>query len=280
MAAPADRAHLYLRVGVYVFLYLAALMLFARAVVSVGGLFLGVTVSQLLAALAANLVALRIYGRRSLADLGLGFNGASLRHLALGIAAGMGSAALTLAPPLAAHAARLLPDPGARAGWDIFLFTAAGLAAGSAGEEVLFRGYGFQMLLRAWGPHTAIFTVGALFAVLHGGNPNSTWLGLLNTAGFGILFGYAFLRSGDIWLPIGLHFGWNFTLPLFGVNVSGLTMRLTGYRMEWSADTLWSGGPYGPEASILATAVLAVLAVFLWKAPLRRQAAPLIAGEF
>jgi membrane protease YdiL (CAAX protease family) len=87
------------------------------------------------------------------------------------------------------------------------------LLAGAAGEEILFRGYGFQMLIRTLGPAGAVLPVGVLFALLHAGNPHATWLGLTNTAGFGILFGYAFLRSRDLWLPIGLHFGWNLTLP-------------------------------------------------------------------
>ena len=56
-----------------------------------------------------------------------------------------------------------------------------------------------------------------LFALLHSSNPNATWLGTANTAGFGILFGYAYLRSRDLWLPIGLHFGLElYTAPLRG----------------------------------------------------------------
>jgi uncharacterized protein len=279
MAPPADRTGVYLRVGVYVFLYLVAIFLFARLIIWLGGYLLGVTLSQLLAAVSANVLALRIDGRRRLADLGLELNRASARNLALGLAGGVGSAALVLAPSLAARLARLAPDPGAHPRWDIFVFTAVALAAGSAGEEILFRGYGFQMLLRAWGPSTTVFTVGALFAALHGANPNSTWLAILNTAGFGILFGYALLRSGDLWLPIGLHFGWNFTLPLFGVNVSGLTMRLTGYRMDWTVGSLWSGGEYGPEGSILTSVVLFLLAWFVWKAPVRKQELQLLLDE-
>ena len=143
--------------------------------------------------------------------------------------------------------------------------------AGAASEEIMFRGYGFQMLLRVWGPFTTVFTVGAVFAVLHANNPHATSLALVNTAGFGALFGWAFLRSGDLWMPIGLHFGWNFTLPLFGVNISGFTIRLMGYQMVWSAGPLWSGGEYGPEGSILTTIVLVALALFIWRAPVRNQ---------
>jgi len=150
------------------------------------------------------------------------------------------------------------------------------LLFGSAHEEMLFRGYGFQILLRSIGAWATVLPVGIVFAALHAVNPNSTYLALANTAGFGILFGYAFLRSRDLWLPIGLHFGWNFTLPLFGVNVSGLKIGMTGYSMQWSAGALWSGGEYGPEASILTSMVLVGLFAYLWKAPVERQASPLL----
>jgi membrane protease YdiL (CAAX protease family) len=278
MTGPTDKVSVFLRVGVYIFLYLVVLFLLPNLLIWLGGYFFGGILSQFAAAIWANWVALRIYGRLRLVDLGLQWNRSSARNLALGFAGGIGAAALVLLPPLAAHLARIGPSPQARATWDVFLFTAATLLLGSAGEEILFRGYGFQMLFRVWGPHATIFMVGALFAVLHGGNPNSSWLGLLNTAGFGILFGYAFLRSGDLWLPIGLHFGWNFTLPLFGANVSGLTIKMSGYEMQWSAGPLWSGGEYGPEGSILIPVSLLALAVFLWKAPIRKQELPLLAG--
>jgi hypothetical protein len=79
-----------------------------------------------------------------------------------------------------------------------------------------------------------------------------------------------------LWLPIGLHFGWNLTLPLFGVNVSGLRMDETGYEMSWTACALWSGGAYGPEASVLTSAVVVLLSLYVWKAPIRRQTSLLI----
>jgi hypothetical protein len=150
------------------------------------------------------------------------------------------------------------------------------LLAGSAAEELLFRGYGFQILMASVGPFAAIVPVGVLFALMHTANPNVVWLGIINTAGFGILFGYAFFRSRDLWLPIGLHFGWNFTLPLFGVNVSGLRMVVTDHQMVWTAGVWWSGGEYGPEASVLTSVALIVLFVAAAKVPIRRQPSPLI----
>jgi membrane protease YdiL (CAAX protease family) len=155
------------------------------------------------------------------------------------------------------------------------LFLAVFLFAGSAAEEILFRGFGFQTLLANFGIWAAIVPVAVLFGLLHLGNPGATWLGIVNTMGFGAVFGYAFIRSRDLWLPIGLHFGWNLTLPLFGVNVSGLRMDVTGYEMSWTAGALWSGGAYGPEASVLTSVVVVLLFLYVWKAPVRRQTSPL-----
>jgi membrane protease YdiL (CAAX protease family) len=239
-----------------------------------GGLLVAGTVGLLLSAGFANWLSLRIFENRALPAIGLPLNRGAADNLGFGLVGGMGGACLVLIPPLlfgAAHLTRSADPPSAGS----LPFVTLLLMAGAIGEEMLFRGYGFQILLAAVGPWGTILPVSILFALLHGGNPNATWFGLANTAGFGALFGCAFLRSRDLWLPIGLHFGWNFTLPLFGVNLSGLTMRVTGHEMAWTAGRLWSGGDYGPEASILTSAVLALLFVYVWKAPFRRQHSPL-----
>jgi hypothetical protein len=90
--------------------------------------------------------------------------------------------------------------------------------------------------------------------------------------------GYAFIVSGDLWLPIGLHFGWNWTLPLLGVNLSGFTIGVTGYSLQWKVGDLWSGGAYGPEGGLLTSAVAIGLFFYLHKAPIQHQEAFLL-GE-
>ena len=118
---------------------------------------------------------------------------------------------------------------------------------------------------------------GAFFGLLHAGNEGATPLSVFNTIGFGIVFGYAVLRSHDLWLPIGLHFGWNLTLPFLGADLSGITIRVTRYELVWKSGAVWSGGAYGPEASLLSLFVLPVLAAMIWKAPVRRGWAWLLA---
>ena len=266
-------ARLVLAVAVYVVLYVLSQIVLIW-LLGITGQLAGPILTVFLGALLANGLVLRIYEDRSLPDIGLWWNRAAADNLAFGLLGGIASACLVLGPPLATGAARMTALP-AQPSAGTLPFVVVLLAIGAAGEELLFRGYGFQILLARFGPYATILPVGVIFALMHSANPNATRFGLANTAGFGILFGYAFLRTRDLWLPIGIHFGWNLTLPLFGVNLSGLRMRVTGHEMVWTAGGLWSGGQYGPEASVLTSGVLILLFLYIWKAPLRRQASPL-----
>jgi membrane protease YdiL (CAAX protease family) len=271
MPGHADPLRVSLQIGLYIFFYILFLSAFALSGLAVLlGLFAGAAFGVFVSAVATNILTLRIYEGRRLADIGFHWNRTSAHNLAWGLAGGIASALVVLASPLATHAASLQPG-GMEAHWRTFLWVFIMLVFGAAGEEVLFRGYGFQVLLRNTGPYSTVLPVGVLFGLLHAFNPHPSYVSVANTAGFGVLFGYAFLRSRDLWLPFGLHFGWNFTLPLFGATVSGLKIGVTGYEMRWNAGALWSGGEYGPEASILCSAVLVVLFAFLWKAPIRPQ---------
>jgi hypothetical protein len=73
-----------------------------------------------------------------------------------------------------------------------------------------------------------------------------------------------------------LHFGWNWALPLLGVNLSGFTMGVTGYSLHWKIGGLWSGGEYGPEGGLLTSAIVVLLFIFLHKAPIQHQEAFLL----
>jgi len=225
-------------------------------------------------ALSASWLTLRVFEDVPLGAIGLWWNSASRRNLVLGLAGGAGVASLALVLPLATGAAVLVVRGGFEPGSVVFVFFC--LAAGALAEEIIFRGYVLQVLVRGIGPWAAVIPLGVLFGLTHDFNPGANALGLLNTAGFGIAFGYAYLRSRDLWLPVGLHFAWNLTLVLFGTRLSGNTIFVTGREMTWRAGALWSGGEYGPEASILTSLALIPLFVFLWKAPIRRQYSPLM----
>jgi uncharacterized protein len=265
-----DPLRLAIRLVVYVVLGYLSLLLLGWVLLGLGEM-LGAVTTDLAAACLVNWVSLSIYENLTLPDLGLWWNRASSHNLGLGVLAGVAAACLVLAPPLLLGFAHLAPTPAEHPSWGALAFVTVMLAAGAVGEELLFHGYGFQIMLAEVGPFATILPVSVVFALLHGNNPNANWFGIANTAAFGAVFGYAYVRSRDLWLPIGLHFGWNITLPLFGVNLSGLRMNVTGSKMFWTAGDLWSGGAYGPEASVLTSAVVALLFLYIWKAPVRRQ---------
>jgi membrane protease YdiL (CAAX protease family) len=267
---------LILRVGVFAFLGYAGLWLLAGIFLVSNSIFVAAAMGTFAAAAIANAVAVRIWERGQLTDIGFHWNRDSRWNLALGLGAGAGAALLVLAPPLVFRLAELQKDPQNPGNAVTVLFISTVLLFGAIGEEMLFRGYGFQVLVAALGPYATILPISILFGVAHLNNVNATAIGIANTIGWGAIFGVAFLRSGDLWLPIGMHFGWNVTLPLFGVNLSGFTMGATGYVMNWKVGSVWSGGGYGPEAGLLTTLVMIPLVWFLLKAPIRHQRAWLL----
>lgn len=262
-----------LRLFFFVGLEFIGLQIFATLLVGTTGYLIAAAIGTFLAAAVANAIVVRIWERGRLQNIGMGWSRASLRHLRMGVLAGIGSAIFVMGVPIALGIAHLMPSLEDRPTPGRFLLVSVVLFFGAAGEELLFRGYGFQLLMNRLGPWATILPFGVLFGVAHLGNLNASMLGTVNTTAWGILFGYALWRSGDLWLPIGLHFGWNWTLPLFGATLSGFTMGLTGYELQFSGSQLWSGGAYGPEASLLTSFAVALLAFWLARAPIEKQTA-------
>lgn len=272
------RLGLILRVGLFALIGIAGLLLFANLIMPLAGYFAAATLGNFAAAAVATAIVLRIYERGQLSDIGLGWTGSSRVNLGLGVAGGVGAAVVVVALPLLAGAASLERVPDSAAGVGPAVFVSILLLFGAVGEEMLFRGYAFQLLAASVGRFATILPVSVVFGLAHSGNQSVSWLALFNTIAWGALLGWAFFRSGDLWLPIGLHFGWNWTLPLTGANLSGFTMSVTGYAMRWRAHEFWSGGNYGPEGSILTTFVVIALFVYLARAPVRKQKAFLLRG--
>jgi hypothetical protein len=264
-----------LGVGLYALGYWVLLNVVATVANFLGKSMVALTIPPLVTASIMGSIAMAIFESRRLTDLGLHWTEGAGRNLLIGIGLGTGGAMLLILPPAAFGLAHFEPTP-THFSLGAALFTLALLFCGAAGEEIAFRGFPLQFLMRGYGSWIGIIGVGILFGLLHGFNPGSTRMSMANTAGFGILFGFAVLRSHDLWLPIGFHFGWNAALPFLGVDLSGFTIQVVGYRLVWTAGDLWSGGTYGPEASLLASGVLLVLFLAVQKIPVRRGVAYLL----
>ena len=232
------------------------------------------------AALASTFV-VRIYERGRLEDIGMGWSPVSGRHFWKGAVAGAVAALFVVC---AGAAMGFLTweksaDPATAFTLGRLVLVGALLLFGAVGEELMFRGYAFQLLIGAFGPWIVIPGFAVLFALPHLLNPNAWWLGMLNTGVWGILLGYTMWRSGALWMPIGLHFGWNFLLPLSGARLSGFALSLHTYELKSKAAPWLSGGEYGPEGSALTTVACALLMMWLWRSRLERQPSLLLREE-
>ena len=132
----------------------------------------------------------------------------------------------------------------------------------------MFRGYPFQRLVEAIGAGGAILVFSALFALVHFTNPGANAWGLLNTVAIGVALSVAYLRTRALWLPWGLHFGWNATLGLvFGLPVSGLRLFNVALRTTATGPSWLTGGSYGLEASLPGACVVLLGLIVVWRAP-------------
>ena len=255
-----DLLGLILRVGLFVLIGWLSLQIFGVILFFLtGNKVITATMATFAAAALANAITVRIYERGQLSAIGLGWRKTSSREFVLGLGSGAGAACAVLLPPISTGAAFFAKVPASEHIWASVALVLFVLLFAAFGEEMLFHGYAFQLLIRRVGAFATILPAAVIFGLAHMFNENSTWLGIGNTMLFGILFGYAYLRTSSLWLPIGLHFGWNVVLPLFGANLSGFTMGVTGYELRWKTTDLVSGGAYGPEGSVLTTAIVVAL---------------------
>ena len=118
-------------------------------------------------------------------------------------------------------------------------------------EEVVFRGYVFQTLERRWGSGIALAGSGLFFGLAHLTNQKGVVGPVLISFEASILMTAAYLLTRRLWLPIGIHWGWNlFESSVYGLSDSGTRLSpahilFTGHL----AGPNWlTGGAFGPEA--------------------------------
>ncbi|HET9913291.1 MAG TPA: type II CAAX endopeptidase family protein [Anaerolineales bacterium] len=137
-------------------------------------------------------------------------------------------------------------------------------------EELLSRGYHLQTLASGTNLFWGVVLSSAVFGVLHVFNPGATWASTLGIFFAGIYLAYAYIRTKQLWLPIGIHIGWNFFQGVvFGFPVSGTTAyALT--RITLRGPELWTGGAFGPEAGLIVLPSLIVGGVLIYLYTMRR----------
>ncbi|HEV2146210.1 MAG TPA: CPBP family intramembrane glutamic endopeptidase [Longimicrobiaceae bacterium] len=265
------------RIGLYVIVFAAFAvvgMVMAQALgLPLGGLSLAGVAVSLLAALAAAWVMMWGVERRPFASLGFPLGPAAARESLVGTGIGMALLAATAALIAAAGGAVWGPDTGTVGGWLRFAaWTLVFFTVAAAVEEVLFRGYPFQVLEREVGPWAAAVATALVFALVHANNPNVRPLGLANIFLAGVLLAAAYLRTRSLWFATAVHMGWNWAMgTLLDLPVSGLEIDTPLYTGVSTGPDWWTGGSFGPEAGLAATLVLTAGTAWLVRTPHLRE---------
>lgn len=151
---------------------------------------------------------------------------------------------------------------------------------GAAAEEAFFRGYMLQTFARAQLAWLAIIFTSLFFASAHFGNPNATFISVLNTGLAGIWFSLAYLKTRNLWFVFGLHLTWNWVQGAFlGLPVSGITELTTAPLLrvsKFGAEQI-TGGDYGIEGGIACTIAIIFSTVLIWFLPFPKPTEEMLA---
>jgi membrane protease YdiL (CAAX protease family) len=250
------------------------------------GLRLGTTLGSTVVTVVAVVLVGVALDRRRLADFGFHVDRGWWLDCAFGAALGLGLQAAVFAVGLAAGWVRVAGVTDAAGGSFVTLAVVSLVvfACVSISEELLLRGYlltnlaeglaglgvpGLARLGSLSGRAAvllATLATSALFGLLHAANPNATLLSTASVALAGVFLAAGYLLTGELSIPLGLHFGWNYAQGVvFGFPVSGVSLSVAVVRTRETGPDLVTGGAFGPEAGLLGIgAVLLGTAAIAW----------------
>ncbi|HMG73223.1 MAG TPA: CPBP family intramembrane glutamic endopeptidase [Pyrinomonadaceae bacterium] len=205
--------------------------------------------------------------------LGCSLHRGWLRNLGLGSA--LGAATLFLAALLATMTRGIhfrFDTAGERAIEETLATSAILFVFAAAAEEILFRGYPLQTLTRAQLAWLGVLLTSVPFAAVHLNNPHAVpGFTFVNTALAGVWLAVAYLRTRSLWLPLGLHWAWNWAqASLLGLPVSGIERIAPApllHAMNAGPDWL-TGGSYGIEGGAACTLALLISTLVIWRTKL------------
>lgn len=152
----------------------------------------------------------------------------------------------------------------------LFSFTLFFLVAVS--EEIFFRGILFRMINRRWNIWAALVISALIFGGLHILNDNATlWSSIAIAIEAGSLLSAAYAYSKNIWLPIGIHWIWNYTQGnILGFPVSGEDNVTSIITPEISGPQWLTGGSFGAEASVISAVIGLLISLWFIRKPYNR----------
>jgi membrane protease YdiL (CAAX protease family) len=149
-------------------------------------------------------------------------------------------------------------------------------------QEVLSRSYLFQTIRSHANATWAILISSVFFALIHIGGLQGALLPAANVFCAGVLFAVAYYVTGNLWLPISLHFVWNCLLgPLLGMAVSGQDVANNWRIFTVHGPALATGGVFGIEGSLIVTLVtgVGIVVLLLWSPHRTKRAKSVVPNE-
>jgi membrane protease YdiL (CAAX protease family) len=147
-------------------------------------------------------------------------------------------------------------------------------------EEFLFRGYTQYTLADGIGFWPAAILLCFTFGYVHKRNPGEDWMGALSVAAIGMVLAFALKRTGNLWLPVGLHASFDFGETfLFSVPNSGIVFDHHLSNASLHGPHWLTGGSVGPEGSVLSFATMGLVALAIHVLFPARAAATSAHGE-
>lgn len=138
-------------------------------------------------------------------------------------------------------------------------------------EELIFRGALFRITEEMFGTLMALVISGALFGGAHIGNANATPLSSAAIAIEALVLCFAYTASRSLWLPIGLHAGWNLAEGgIYSASVSGSPIIKGVFLTTFKGPEIVTGGVFGPETSVVTLGVSLVLTIIFAVITFRR----------
>lgn len=147
-------------------------------------------------------------------------------------------------------------------------------------QEIAVRGYIFQTLERRWGTGIALAGSTVFFGLAHLGSPvhgltTAQWLvgPAFISIETGLLLTAAYLLTRRLWLPIGIHWGWNFfESSIYGTANTGAwgNEPNTLFSDRFTGPFLLTGGPFGPEASVICLVIGTYAGILLLRLAIRK----------
>ncbi|MDG3439898.1 CPBP family intramembrane glutamic endopeptidase [Nitrospirillum amazonense] len=129
-------------------------------------------------------------------------------------------------------------------------------------EEAVFRGIVFGVTERAWGSRTALAISALLFGLVHLPNEGISLLAVAAACAFGLLQAAIYMKMRRLWLCIGSHVAWNYSVgQVFSVPVSGHAVTSGLVRGDLAGAPWLTGGAFGVEGSLVSLVVIAIAAL-------------------